>query len=159
MRWWEKDRLQLMMAKPNLRRTVGNHRPFNFRLSDIGKKWNEYLKKHNKICQYFYWNICREYGMDGLLKENLPRTVPANKPEIILRHNEEKWCNWGFPTGRKMMMRKVKTKTIPVIVGALGAMPHSIKGNLKKIMKNLKEGKTIQEIALCGTAHILRKIL
>ena len=59
-------------------------------------------------------------------------------------------------------MRGVRTKRIPFIVGAaLGAMPspHSIKGNLKKILKNLKGGKTIQEIALCGTALILRKIL
>ena len=33
-----------------------------------------------------------------------------------------------------------KTETIPVIVGAaLGAMPHSMKGNSKKILKNLKE--------------------
>ena len=56
-------------------------------------------------------------------------------------------------------MWEAKTETIPVIMGAaLGAMPHAIKGNLKKILENLKE-KTIQEIALCGTAHILRKIL
>ena len=49
-----------------------------------------------------------------------------------------------------------KTETIRDIVGAaLGAMPHTIKGNLKKI---LKEG-TIQEIALCETFHILREIL
>ena len=42
---------------------------------------------------------------------------------------------------------------------ALGAMmPHLIKGNLKKIFKNLKGGKTIQEIALCETAQILWKI-
>ena len=38
--------------------------------------------------------------------------------------------------------------SIPVIVVALGAMPHSLKENLKK---NLKE-KTIQEMALCGGA-------
>ena len=50
----------------------------------------------------------------------------------------------------------VKTKTIPIIVGALGVTPHSMKENLEKILKNLKE-ETIQEIALCGTADILRK--
>ena len=56
-------------------------------------------------------------------------------------------------------MWKVKTETIPIIVeAALRAMPHSIKGNLKKILINLKE-ETIQEIALWETAHILRKIL
>ena len=63
------------------------------------------------------------------------------------------------------MWGDVRSKPIPVIVeaaaaAAVGAMPppHSIKGNLKKILKNLKGGKTIQEIALCGTARILRKI-
>ena len=33
----------------------------------------------------------------------------------------------------------VKTETVPVIVGALEAMPHSIKRNLKKIFNNSKE--------------------
>ena len=62
----------------------------------------KHLERHNKICQYLHWNICREYKMDGLPKEwyqfrlrqrvhaqfcmvNKPRTVPANKPDIILR--------------------------------------------------------------------------
>ncbi|EEB19129.1 reverse transcriptase, putative [Pediculus humanus corporis] len=164
---------------------------------------HEYLERHNKICQYLHWSICREYGMDGLPKEwynHIPspvttvgpctvlydqqihtdRTVPANKPDIILRHNAEKWCKLievSVPAEKNTTAKEAdkrlkyrnleieitrmwgtKTETIPVIVGALGAMPNSIKGNLKKIMKNLKE-ETIQDIALCGTAHILRKIL
>ena len=120
--------------------------------------------------------------MDGLPKEwynqriharlqiHTDRTVPANKPDIILRRNSEKSCKlievFEEPKRRKTpdsqrsgqkaeiaSMWGVKAETIPVIVGAaLGAMPpHSIKGNLKE--------ETIQEIALCGTAHILRKIL
>ena len=92
----------------NLSITMGNHRSLNFRLSDIGKK-HEYLKRHHKTCRYLPWNICREYGMDGLPKEwydhvptpvttvssctvlynqqihHTDRTVPDNKPDIILR--------------------------------------------------------------------------
>ena len=53
---------------------------------------HEDLERYNKICKYPQWNTCREYEMDELPKKNLPRTVPANKPDIILRHNFEKWC-------------------------------------------------------------------
>ena len=91
------------------------------------------------------------------------------------KHNAKKWCKlikvsvpagktpYSQRSGKKSEITRMwgtKTETIPVIVGALGTMmPHSMKGNLKKILKNLNEEETIQEIALCGTAHILRKIL
>ena len=75
--------------------------------------------------------------------------MPANKPDIILRHNFEKWCKLievSVPAENQpkteieiARMWGVKTETIPVIVGALGVIPHSIGGNLKKILKNLKE--------------------
>ena len=70
------------------------------------------------------------------------RTVPANKPDIILRHNAEKLCklievsvpaeiNTRQPrTSQKVEIARmwgIKSKTFPVIVGAaLGAKPHSM---------------------------------
>ena len=47
-----------------------------------------------------------------------------------------------------MDVGRAKTETIPIIVGALGGLCHILqKGNLKKILKNLKESSrdTISE--------------
>lgn len=30
---------------------------------------HDYLERHNKICKCLHWNICRAYGMDGLVEE------------------------------------------------------------------------------------------
>ena len=90
-----------------------------------------------------------------------PSQLPTNNTELYLPTSIRNKTPDSQRCRRKVAITRiwgVKAKTIPVIVGALGAMPHSMKGNLKKILKNLKE-ETIQEIALCGTAHIFRKIL
>ena len=55
-------------------------------------------------------------------------------------------------------MWNVKTKVVAVVVGALGTMSDNLNKEIESI-----PGKTsaedIQNIALNGTAHILRKIL
>ena len=50
-------------------------------------------------------------------------------------------------------MWNVKTKVIPVIIGATGTIskPFNIPGN--------HEVKELQKTAILGTAHILRKVL
>ena len=44
-------------------------------------------KHDKKVCQYVHWNICREYGMDGLPKEwydHIPNPVTTVGPCTIL---------------------------------------------------------------------------
>ena len=55
-------------------------------------------------------------------------------------------------------MWNVKTKVIPVIIGATGTISKS----LRKYVSNIPgkhEVKELQKTAILGTAHILRKVL
>jgi hypothetical protein len=55
-------------------------------------------------------------------------------------------------------MWNVKTKVIPVIIGATG----TISTSFRKYMSNIPgkhEVKELQKTAMLGTAHILRKVL
>uniref|UniRef100_A0A0L8HZU7 Uncharacterized protein n=1 Tax=Octopus bimaculoides TaxID=37653 RepID=A0A0L8HZU7_OCTBM len=55
-------------------------------------------------------------------------------------------------------MWNLKTKTIPVVIGALGMIAKWADCYLAQIPGNPKMAE-IQKIVLTGTAHILRKIL
>ena len=108
------------------------------------------------------------------------RTVSANKPDIVMRDISKKVCyiidvsvpcdenvvtkyaekqlkykNLAIEIGRMWNMRTI---IVPIIVGALGAIPGSLSSNLAKLPGMLKDWE-VQEIALRGTAHILRKVL
>ena len=57
-------------------------------------------------------------------------------------------------------MWNVKTKVIPVIIGATGTVKQS--ESFRKYMSNIPgkhEVKELQKTAILGTAHILRKVL
>ena len=55
-------------------------------------------------------------------------------------------------------MWKVKTRVIPVIIEATGAISKSFRKCISNIPGN-HEGKELQKTAILGTAHILRKVL
>jgi hypothetical protein len=55
-------------------------------------------------------------------------------------------------------MWNVKTKVIPVIIGATGTISKSLRKYVGNIPGN-HEVKELQKTALLGTAHILRKVL
>jgi len=55
-------------------------------------------------------------------------------------------------------MWNVKTKVIPVIIGATGTISKSFKKYVSNIPEN-HEVKELQKTAILGTAHILRKVL
>ena len=55
-------------------------------------------------------------------------------------------------------MWKVKTKVIPIVIGALGLVSKDLEKYLLEIPAEVSS-KEIQKIALMGTAHILRKTL
>ena len=55
-------------------------------------------------------------------------------------------------------MRGVKAQVVPIVIGTLGFVPQNLSKNLSKLPGNSKDWE-VQEIALFGTAHILRKVL
>ena len=55
-------------------------------------------------------------------------------------------------------MWNVKTKVIPVIIGATGTISTSFRKYVSNIPGN-HEVKELQKTAILGTAHILRKVL
>jgi hypothetical protein len=55
-------------------------------------------------------------------------------------------------------MWNVKTKVIPVIIGASGTISKSFRKYVSNIPAN-HEVKELQKTAILGTAHILRKVL
>jgi len=107
------------------------------------------------------------------------RTIPNNKPDIIIRDNEkgicmlidveisgernvikkevEKILKYKDLTIEIQRMWNVKTKVISVI-GATG----TISKPFRKYVSNIPgkhEVKELQKTAVLGTAHILRKVL
>ena len=52
----------------------------------------------------------------------------------------------------------VKTKVIPVIIGATGTISKTFRKYVSNIPEN-HEVKELQKTAILGTAHILRKVL
>ena len=55
-------------------------------------------------------------------------------------------------------MWNVKTKVIPVIIGATGTIPKSFRKYVSNLPGNY-EVKELQKTTILGTAHILREVL
>jgi hypothetical protein len=55
-------------------------------------------------------------------------------------------------------MWNLKTRVIPVIIGAVGTISKSFKKYVSSIPGN-HEVRELQKTAILGTAHILRKVL
>ena len=103
-----------------------------------------------------------------------------NKPDVIIRDNEagtcmlidvaisgdgnvikkeaEKILKYKDLTIEIQSMWKVKTRVIPVIIGATGTISKSFRKYISNIPGN-HEVKELQKTAIMGTAHILRKVL
>ena len=108
------------------------------------------------------------------------RTIPNNKPDIIIRDNEKRTClliDVAISGDRNVIKNKaekilkykdltieiqcmwnVKTKMIPVIIGATGTISKSFRKYVSNIPGN-HEVKELQKIAILGTAHLLQKVL
>ena len=108
------------------------------------------------------------------------RTIQDNRPDIIIKDKKAKTCrliNMSLPSDvnisakefKKLSKYKdlqikiekmwhMKTKTVPVIIGALGMIKKGCQSHLDNIPRNpsLQE---IQKIVLTSTAHILRRAL
>ena len=108
------------------------------------------------------------------------RTIPNNKPDIIIRDNEkitcmltdvttsgdrnvikkeaEKFLKYKDLTKEIQRMWNVKTKVMQVIIGVTGTISKSFRKYVSNIQGN-HEVKELQKTAILGTAHILRKVL
>ena len=108
------------------------------------------------------------------------RTIPNKRPDIIICDNETRTCMLIDVTisGDRNVIKKeaerilkykdltieiqrmwnVKTKVIPVIIGATGIISKSFRKYVSNIPGN-HEVKELQKTAILGTAHILRKVL
>jgi len=78
------------------------------------------------------------------------RNVIKKEAEKILKYKDltvEIQCMWN-----------VKTKVIPVIIGATGTISKSFRKYVSNIPAN-REVKELHKTAILGTAHILRKVL
>ena len=107
-------------------------------------------------------------------------TIPNNKPDIIVRDNEKGTCvltevaisgdrnvikkeaekilKYKDLTIEMQRMWNIKTKVIPVIIGATGTNSKSFRKYVSNI-PGKHEVKELQKTAILGTAHILRKVL
>ena len=165
----------------------------------------QYINRHDRVCAQLNFNICKETAVQLDRKqwyEHVPksvetsqrgkvtilwiqqvqtdRTVPSNKPDIIIRDNEKGTCmlidvaisgdrNVIKKEAEKILKYKdltieiqrmwnVKTKVLSVTIGATGTISRSFRKYVSNILGN-HEVKEIQKTATLGTAHILRKEL
>ena len=108
------------------------------------------------------------------------RTIQVNRPDIVIKHNQNKTCQLidvSVPSDSNISVKefeklskykdleieiakmwKMKTKTIPAIVGALGMIKKRIQKYSNEIPGNLSLAQ-IQKIMFNSTAYILRRTL
>jgi hypothetical protein len=108
------------------------------------------------------------------------RTIPNNKPDIIMRDNEKATCmliDVAIPGDRNVIKKEaekilnykdliteiqrmwnVKTQVTPVITGATGTISKSFSKYLSSI-PGKHDTKELQKTAILRTAHVLRKVL
>ena len=76
----------------------------------------------------------------------------------VIKKEAEEILKYKDLTIEIQRMWNVKTKVIPVIIGATGTISNSFRKYLSNI-PGKHEVKEIQKTAILGTAHILRKVL
>ena len=76
----------------------------------------------------------------------------------VIKKEAEKILKYKDLTIEIQRMWKVKTRVIPVIVGATGTISKSFRKYISNI-PGTHEVKGLQKTAILGTEHILRKVL
>ena len=76
----------------------------------------------------------------------------------VIKKEAEKIVKYKNLTVEIQRMWNVKTKVIPVIIGATGTVSKSFRKYVSNI-PGKREVKELQKTAILGTAHILRKVL
>lgn len=108
------------------------------------------------------------------------RKMSANRPDIVIKDHKSNQCtlidvsvpsdrNTSIKTSEKLSkykdleidiqrMWKMRTKTVPIIMGALGIVPETFNHYTSMLPVPIKVSE-VQKVALLGTAHILRRAL
>jgi len=76
----------------------------------------------------------------------------------VIKNEAQKILKYKDLTIEIQRMWNVKTKVIPVIIGATGTISKSFRKYVSNI-PGKHEVKELQKTAILGTAHILRKVL
>ena len=76
----------------------------------------------------------------------------------MIKKEAEKTLKYKNFTIEIQLMQNVKTRAIPVIIGATGTISKSSRKYISNIPGN-HEVKELQKTAKLGTAHTLRKVL
>ena len=76
----------------------------------------------------------------------------------VIKKQAEKIIKYKDLAIEMQRMWNVKTKVIPVIIGATGTISKSFRKYVSNIPGN-HEVKELQKTTILGTAHILRKVL
>ena len=84
--------------------------------------------------------------------------VAISRDRNVIKMEAEKTLKYKDLTIEIQRMWNVKTKVIPVIIGATGTISKSFRKYLSNIPGN-HEVKELQKKAILGTAHILWKVL
>jgi hypothetical protein len=166
---------------------------------------DQYIKRHDRVCAQLHVNTCKELGVEldselwyeHVLKSvetsqvgkvailwnqqvQTDRTVPNNKPEIVILDNGKETCmliDVAIPGDRNVIKKEgekilkykdliieiqrmwnVKTKVTPVTIGATGTVSKSLRKYLSSV-PGKHDIKELQKTAILGTAHILREVL
>jgi hypothetical protein len=84
--------------------------------------------------------------------------VAVSGERNVIKKEAEKILKYKDLTIKIQRMRNVKTKVIPVTIGATGTISKSCRKYVSNI-PGKHEVKELQKTAILGTAHILRKVL
>jgi hypothetical protein len=84
--------------------------------------------------------------------------VAVSGDRNVIKKEAEKILKYKDLTVEMQCMWNVKTKVIPIIIGATGTISKSFRKYVSNIPGNYKV-KELQKTAILGTAHILWKVL
>ena len=84
--------------------------------------------------------------------------VVISEDRNVIKKEAEKILKNKDLTIETQRMWNIKTKVIPVIIGATGTISKSFRKYVSNVPGN-HEVKELQKTAILGTAHILRKVL
>ena len=105
------------------------------------------------LCFCIFWFI---YIYSYLLL--VQELLPPSENSIAVNNNNNNNLKYKYLTIEIQSMWNVKTKVIPVIIGATGTISKTFRKYVSNIPGN-HEVKELQKTAILGTAHILRKVL
>ena len=86
------------------------------------------------------------------------KVINNNNNNNVIKKEAENILKYKYLTIEIQRMWNVKTKVIPVIIGATGTISKTFRKYVSNIPGN-HAVKELQKTAILGTAHILRKVL